>query len=269
MPEDNDLLEQLHQHDKRLLKKSRRKMILFFAAFLLAFVLFLERQGELLFVLDLSKFSDPVEAPSTLALFFQLLTLLVLLGIFAYGLWFYHLYKKQKAVVDAGIPEETNETYEKHYEFFDLITVIPVFVLFLIVLNGYFFAHAVVDGQSMNPTYCDGDVVIVSYHTDIGKDDIVIVVPNDVPFIKRLIAGPGDELIVDEDGVFVNGQLIEDTIRSGYIPYDGTIPENRYFVLGDNRNASNDSRYVGLIEEEDMLGEVIFSVTHGSCPIGG
>jgi signal peptidase I len=149
---------------------------------------------------------------------------------------------------------------ERQYSWFDLLLVIPAFLAVVVVLNGFLFGFAIVHGESMEPTFVEGDrVVIYHFQPDYETEDIVILDRGE-KLIKRLIATEGDYLQVDNTGVHVNGVLVEPDIQPGLLPYDGIIPSGYCFVLGDNRDHSNDSRYFGLVSTENLLGKVIYPI---------
>lgn len=161
---------------------------------------------------------------------------------------------RSKKTIDA-LPMER---FRKQYSTFDLLLVIPSFLVVVVILNGFFFGFAVVEGESMEPSFVDGDrVVIYHFAPDYEPGDILIFSHGD-KLIKRLIAKEGDHLVVNLDGVEVNGVLVEEYIRPGFLPYDAVIPAGHYFVMGDNRDHSNDSRYFGLVSDSDLIGKVIY-----------
>ena len=143
--------------------------------------------------------------------------------------------------------------------------------LVLVLVFSFFFRIIQVDGESMVPTLDNGDKLIVlgaGYEPQRG--DVVIVdsyTSYGKPLVKRVIAKGGDTIRIDYStgAVTVNGELLqEDYIAEPtYLGYDVefpyTIPEGTVFVMGDNRNASLDSRssYVGCIDERDILGKVL------------
>ena len=143
--------------------------------------------------------------------------------------------------------------------------------LVLVLVFSFFFRIIQVDGESMVPTLDNGDKLIVwgaGYEPQRG--DVVIVdsyTSYGKPLVKRVIAKGGDTISIDYStgAVTVNGELLqEDYIAEPtYLGYDVefpyTVPEGTVFVMGDNRNASLDSRssYVGCIDERDILGKVL------------
>ncbi len=142
----------------------------------------------------------------------------------------------------------------------------------LVLLFSFFFRIIQVDGASMNPTLWDGDKLVVwgaGYTPERG--DVVIVDSYTAygrPLVKRGIAKGGDTISIDyETGeVTVNGEVLDEPYLSEptYLGYDirfpYTVPEGELFLMGDNRNASLDSRSssIGCIAEEDILGKVLF-----------
>ena len=137
----------------------------------------------------------------------------------------------------------------------------------------FFFRAALVRGSSMEPTLRDGDCIFVQtagYHQP-RQGDIVAIRAKDRQgkhLIKRIIAREGDTVQIDFEAgmVFVNGQLLEEpyineaTTLSGDIPFPVTVPPGCFFVLGDNRNHSQDSRSsaLGFVPLDDIEGRAVF-----------
>lgn len=135
-----------------------------------------------------------------------------------------------------------------------------------------------VDGGSMQPTYYNGDRVLVSGMTaKVEQGDIVIIINAlKEPIIKRVIATEGQTVGFDDSGeVTVDGQVLPGSafgIQNGItslpnipgqvLEFPQTVPENCVFVLGDNRANSTDSRYVevGMVDRRNILGKVVFNV---------
>lgn len=151
-----------------------------------------------------------------------------------------------------------------------LKTVIYFLILLLIALFIVTFIgqRTVVDGRSMENTLNDKDNLIVdkiSYRFKEPKRFDVVVFPYQKRnyFIKRIIGLPGETVNIDEDGnIFINGVLLEENYGKEKIKDPGiasrpiVLGENEYFVLGDNRNDSFDSRYfeVGNVKKENIIG---------------
>ncbi len=148
---------------------------------------------------------------------------------------------------------------------YTLITVAAVAVLvatlWLPVLQIY--------GSSMTPTLQDGEIIFTMKNTDFETGDIVAFYYNNKILVKRVIAGPGDWVNMDEDGtVYVNGEELEEPYLSekAYgecnieLPYQ--VPDSKIFVMGDHRSTSVDSRNtaVGCVSEEQIVGKILFRV---------
>lgn len=133
-----------------------------------------------------------------------------------------------------------------------------------------------VNGSSMYPTLEDGDQLIadkISYRfRDPERFDIIIFpyqYAENTYFIKRIIGLPGETVRIDEEGnIYINGEILSEDYGYETIEYAGLaeqeiqLGEDEYFVLGDNRNVSEDSRYpdVGNIKREDIIGRAFFRI---------
>ena len=122
-----------------------------------------------------------------------------------------------------------------------------------------------VDGHSMDPTMHNGEFVIVLkavywFHPPQTGDIIVLQYPNDPKqnFIKRVIGTPGDVVAVRDGHVFVNGHALDEPYiaqQPAYTTTSLTVPAGKYWVLGDNRNNSNDSHVWGFLPANEVIGK--------------
>lgn len=129
----------------------------------------------------------------------------------------------------------------------------------------------VVSGNSMLPTLHNGDLLLTSklFYTPARGDIIVLSKKSffdERPIVKRIIAAEGDEINIDfvQGLVWVNGELLDEpyiaeptTLPEG-MTFPQTVPENCVFVMGDNRNRSEDSRdpALGMVDERHIIGKV-------------
>lgn len=122
-----------------------------------------------------------------------------------------------------------------------------------------------VDGHSMDPTMNNGEFVIVLkavywFHPPQTGDIIVLQYPEDTSrnFIKRVIGAPGDIVAVNNGHVYVNGHALTEPYIAqapAYTVAPLTIPVGKYWVLGDNRNDSNDSHVWGFLPANEVIGK--------------
>ena len=138
-------------------------------------------------------------------------------------------------------------------------------VLFLVFIKVFIVSPIRVNGDSMYSTLHDGDIMILNktiYHfTDIRRFDIVVVRTKHSFIIKRIIGLPGDKVEYKDNLLYINGsKLDEQYTREVMDDYNieelgsTVVPANCYFVLGDNRTISADSRVYGFIKQKDIVG---------------
>ncbi len=151
--------------------------------------------------------------------------------------------------------------------------MITLFIAFVIVYCAGM--KVTVVGNSMEDTLEDGETVFVNrltYHlTDPKAGDVIVFLPNGNEnshyYIKRVVAVPGDTVQIIDGVLYVNGEMFdeEDTEaiqNPGLAEEEITVGEGEFFVLGDNRNSSEDSRYanIGNIKKEYIVGKVWFHI---------
>lgn len=152
-----------------------------------------------------------------------------------------------------------------------------VTIVFLIFLTSLFLTRVTVQGESMYPTYHSGDEVWVLKRQEYVKDDVIVfdnpyglteplsifgykipAIKMPVRYMKRIVAEPGDVVEVKGDNVKVNNKIINQGQSSLEQPtYIYNLAEGEYFVLGDNRINSKDSRSYGIVKENLIYAKVI------------
>lgn len=183
----------------------------------------------------------------------------------------YDLHTAKIPSEEAIVEERERLKYQKQYRqtlrttIYALIIVAAVSVL----LATLFLPMLQVSGSSMEPTLSDGDIILLVKTKKFETGDLIGFYYQNKLLLKRVIGGPGDYIDIDEDGnVTVNGELIDEpyvtakSLGETDITYPYQVPENRYFVMGDNRTTSIDSRSsaIGCIEVDQIVGKVILRV---------
>ena len=138
-----------------------------------------------------------------------------------------------------------------------------IIIVVVVVLIRSFIATPVrVDGDSMNKTFKNGDILILYKLSEIKRFDVIVLheEKDNEKIIKRVIGMPGDTVAIKDGEIYINDEKIDDEYAYGMTSdYDRiTLKSDEYFILGDNRLISKDSRYFGPIKEKEIKGKVVF-----------
>lgn len=145
--------------------------------------------------------------------------------------------------------------------------------MFLILFRGIFM-NGYIPSESMEPTLKNGQNVIVKRNSykikEVERGDIIVFVSNKKDIVKRVIGLPGDKVEIKDDRVYINGALYDESYSCGDTESEQNeyqVPDNKYFVLGDNRENSDDSRLWSdpYVDRKDIIGKVIAGYSFGGA----
>ena len=191
---------------------------------------------------------------------------------------------EEKFEKNSNVPEELTEEiesvnftkYERRKITLKSVLDFVVYILIVIVLCLLFLkfvaVRSVVDGSSMNPLLYNKDNLIVEkvsyYFRAPERFDVIVFELADekgVHYIKRIVGLPGETVQIQDGAVYINGEKLEndvyglETIENAYQAGEPvTLADDEYFVLGDNRNNSRDSRLIGPVKRKQFLGRAFF-----------
>ena len=148
-------------------------------------------------------------------------------------------------------------------KFWDNIKDYVYIIVVVVLIRTFLVTPAIVDGRSMDDTLKNNDLVIINkliYRiSDIQRFDIVVV-KNDQDkdkIIKRVIGLPNEKITYRNNKLYINNELVKTDITfKNTADFEYTTKNNEYFVLGDNRPDSKDSRYLGPFSKKKILGRV-------------
>lgn len=148
---------------------------------------------------------------------------------------------------------------------------VAIALVLALLIKEFVYTPVTVSGQSMEPTFeSDHRIVITKLHKIERFDLIVFHSPDsEDDFIKRVIGLPGDYIVMKDDRLFINGEEYEESYLTSHKEklHEGQrltenleveVPEGHYYVLGDNRQRSTDSRMIGFIDKDAVVGKVSF-----------
>lgn len=142
-----------------------------------------------------------------------------------------------------------------------------IIIVVVVIIRSFIITPVMVSGNSMKPNLQDKEILLerkIGYNDkSIKRFDIVVIKEGKEEIIKRVIGLPGEHVSYKKNKLYINDELVKENFKF-YNTTDfnleeicscSKIPEGKYLVLGDNRPVSKDSRVIGLIDKEDILGK--------------
>ena len=144
--------------------------------------------------------------------------------------------------------------------------ILPYFgvVLAVVLVRTFIVTPVRVTGASMQPTLYDGEFLLLEkLNNHIDRFDVIVLNYRGEKLVKRVIGLPGERVDFIDNKLYISNELVEeplDNLNTNDFSIEELgitiIPDDYYFVMGDNRQNSTDSRYIGVISKKDIVGEV-------------
>ncbi|QUW23206.1 signal peptidase I [Sporosarcina sp. Marseille-Q4063] len=156
-------------------------------------------------------------------------------------------------------------------ELFSWVKSAGIALILVILIRQFLFTPVIVSGESMEPTFENDNMIVISKIHSIDRFDMVVFHSPyaDDNLIKRVIGLPGDHVVMDKDNLYINDQKHQEDYLAAHKEkvfigerltedFEVVVPKGKIFVLGDNRRFSKDSRELGFIDEKLIVGKVAF-----------
>lgn len=162
---------------------------------------------------------------------------------------------------------------------FDLAKWLILGLVVFVIVNSFFFSIFVVSGASMDPSLKDKDWIFWNKNTYSenapARGDIVVVSypgdPKHKTYVKRIVGLPGEKIEIKDEKVYIDDVLLSESYLGHFVYTDAAkaltgvweLKSGQYFVMGDNRPGSNDSRYFGPVDKKFVLGKAVVRIFPG------
>lgn len=146
------------------------------------------------------------------------------------------------------------------------LCILIISILFIFLFKSFLFRSIVISGDSMLPNYHNDEVLLFrTGNTVLERGDIVVARVDGKQYIKRVVGLPNETIEIIDGNVYINNQLLEEpytyqTTFYGIAENSIIIPDDCYFIMGDNRDDSKDSRMFGVVARNKIIGKAIFKI---------